>query len=95
MNAVMRREVDAAESSDMSQNENDSVSVQVAELRSDVRHLQSDVTDIKTDLRATNHKVDQIKDSLASAKLWAIGLLVTQVGSLLYVMARGFKWLWI
>jgi hypothetical protein len=42
-------------------------------------------------------KVDQviseIKESLASAKLWALGLYVGLAGTLFYVLARGFKWL--
>jgi uncharacterized protein YlxW (UPF0749 family) len=80
-------------------------------LRNDVRHLQHDTTDIKTEIRATNQrldslsqktderfvrleqKFDHLKDSLASAKLWALGLYVALAGSLLYVLARGFKWL--
>jgi predicted nuclease with TOPRIM domain len=109
-------------------------------LRADVRHIQSDTTDIKADLRATNqrldalsqktderfdrleqniderfdksdarvnerfqkvddrferleHKFDQLKDSLASAKIWALGLYIALSGSLLYVLAHGFKWL--
>ena len=81
------------------------------ELRSDVHHLQSDVTEIKADLRVTNQRINSmsqrvddrfesmlkeitaIKDSLASAKVWAIGLYVTLAGTMLYVMAHGFKWL--
>ena len=42
-------------------------------------------------------KVDQmfseIKESLASAKLWALGLYVGLAGTLFYVLARGFRWL--
>jgi phage shock protein A len=34
-----------------------------------------------------------IKDSLASAKLWAIGLYVALAGTLLYVIARSAKWI--
>lgn len=42
-------------------------------------------------------KVDQmigeIKESLASTKLWALGLYVGLAGTLFYALARGFKWL--
>jgi predicted nuclease with TOPRIM domain len=38
-------------------------------------------------------KFDELKDSLASAKVWALGLYIALSGSLLYVLARGFKWL--
>jgi hypothetical protein len=74
-------------------NERDDQAVQIAELRADVRHIQSDTTDIKAELRATNQRIDGLKDSLASAKVWALGLYIALSGSLLYVLARGFKWL--
>ena len=109
----------------MPTNENDGL----GELRADVRHIQSDVTDIKAEVRVTNQrieslrketgeqigkldqkfesfrkdtterftKVDQmfseIKESLASAKLWALGLYFGLAGTLFYALARGFKWL--
>ena len=42
-------------------------------------------------------KVDQtfseIKESLASAKIWALGLYFGLAGSLFYALARGFHWL--
>ena len=136
------------------------LAIQVAELRADVRHVQSDTTDIKAEIRATNqrldslsqktderfekleqkiderfkandaridgrfdkvdqrfdkvderfdkvderfqkvddrferveYKLEQIKDTLASAKIWALGLYIALAGSLLYVLARGFRW---
>ena len=103
MNAVMRKYV-VTEAEDMSADEKSHLEVQVAELRADVRHVQSDTTDIKaelradtteikTELRATNKRIDELKDSLASAKIWALGLYVALAGSMFYVMARGFKWL--
>jgi hypothetical protein len=69
------------------------LTAQVAELRADVRHVQSDTTDIKAELRATNQRLDSLRESLASAKIWALGLYIALTGSLLYVMAHGFKWL--
>lgn len=156
MNAVMRElEIDAV----MTESDQENLTIQVAELRSDVRHVQSDVTDIKADLRITNQrieslrketgerfdkhereinarfdkqereinarlttsrfdkvdarfdkvdarfdKVDQkfeavhkeigdVKDSLSSAKVWALGLYIALAGSLFYTLAHGFKWL--
>jgi outer membrane murein-binding lipoprotein Lpp len=102
----MMRKYDMTEGADMPANEDNNLAVQVAELRSDVRHIQSDVTDIKSDLRVTNQRIDRIdekfesvnkeigavKDSLASAKIWALGLYFALAGSLLYVLARGFRW---
>jgi hypothetical protein len=37
--------------------------------------------------------ISEIKESLASAKIWALGLYVGLAGTLFYVLARGFKWL--
>jgi hypothetical protein len=76
----------------------------LGELRADIRHLQSDMTDVKAELRTTNQRMDErfdavlkeiggIKESLASTKVWAIGLYSALAGTMLYVMARGFKWL--
>lgn len=103
MNAAMRKYV-VTEAEDMSADERSNLEIQVAELRADVRHVQSDTTEIKaelratateikTELRATNQRIDDLKDSLASAKIWAFGLYVALSGSMFYVMARGFKWL--
>jgi len=69
------------------------LAIHVAELRSDVRHIQSDVTDIKAQLSELRDRIDKWKDSLNKAKIWAVGLYVAQFGSLLFVMARGFKWI--
>lgn len=38
-------------------------------------------------------EIGEVKDSLASAKIWALGLYFALAASLLYVLARGFKWL--
>ena len=38
-------------------------------------------------------EIGEVKNSLASAKIWALGLYFALAGSLLYVLARGFKWL--
>ena len=142
MNALMHK-YELTEDADMPAGENDTLVAHVAELRSDVRHIQSDVTDIKADQRVTHQrieslrketaegfakvdqrfesvrketaegfakvdqrfeKVDQkfesvrkeigeVKDSLASAKIWALGLYLALAGSILYVLAKGFKWL--
>jgi predicted nucleic acid-binding Zn-ribbon protein len=103
MNAAMRKHVPIEEAG-MSADERSHLEIQVAELRADVRHIQSDTTEIKADLRATttelkgelratNQRIDDLKDSLASAKIWAFGLYVALAGSLFYVLARGFKWI--
>jgi len=40
-----------------------------------------------------NEQLAGLRDSLWSAKLWAIGLYVALSGTMLLVMAHGFKWL--
>jgi hypothetical protein len=103
MNAVMHK-YDMTEGADMPANEDNSLVVQVAELRSDVRHIQSDVTELKADFRALRKEtgeqfesvkkdIAEVKGSLASAKIWALGLYFALAGSILYVLARGFRWL--
>ena len=51
MNAVMHK-YEMTEDADMPANEDNNLAIQVAELRSDVRYIQADFTDIKADLRA-------------------------------------------
>jgi chromosome segregation ATPase len=38
-------------------------------------------------------EIGEIKDSLSSAKIWALGLYLALAGSIFYVLARGFRWL--
>lgn len=175
MNGVLLAS-DAAEDGLLASYERDDLATQVAELRADVRHIQSDTTDIKAELRITNQRIDtlsqrfeqrfesstkavderfdtlsegfeqrfekvdrrfdtlteqfeqrfekidqrfessaeavderfdkverrfekvdrqldELKDALASAKIWALGLYLALSSSMLYVLARGFKWL--
>lgn len=139
MNAVMKR-YEVAEDANMPAAENDKLAIEVAELRSDVHHIQSDVSDIKASIRVTDQRLesfrketdqkfeslrketserfdksdqklesfrkennefrkensesfDSLKESLTSAKLWALGLYIALAGSMFYVMARGLKWL--
>ena len=40
-----------------------------------------------------NDKIDALKDSLASAKVWALVLYIALAGSLYATLARGFGWL--
>jgi archaellum component FlaC len=44
-------------------------------------------------LERFGEKFEEIKDSLASAKLWAFGLYIALAGTLLYVVARSAKWI--
>jgi hypothetical protein len=67
-----------------------------ARLESKVEHVQSDVTELKADLRAALAKFDAIKDGVSEMqasrgfdRVWWMGM----AGGLLAVMARGFKWI--
>ena len=110
----------------MPSNEEANDKQQLGELRSDVRHLQSDVTDLRAEVRAVSQKVDTlrvdltgrtdavradltgaidrlrseltgkidaVKDSVASAKVWALVLYIGLAAAILLTMAHGFKWL--
>jgi uncharacterized protein YlxW (UPF0749 family) len=79
----------------------------IARLESHVEHIQSDVTDLKADVRKLNEKLDALKDTVCDlktqmetrfAKLDASRALdkvwwLLSMASLLAVMARGFKWI--
>ena len=56
MNAAMRKYV-VTEAEDMSADERSHLEIQVAELRADVRHVQSDTTEIKAELRAATTEI--------------------------------------
>jgi uncharacterized coiled-coil DUF342 family protein len=104
MNAVLGKSQQVTESAHMPVNERDDHATQIAELPAHVRHIQSDITDIKAELRTLSQKTDErfeklnekfdgLKDSLASAKIWALGLYIALAGSMFYVLAHGFTWL--
>lgn len=65
----------------------------IAKLESDVGHIQTDVKDIKDDVRELRKVAGEIKDSISSAKVWALLLYIGLGASMLYTMAKGFKWL--
>ena len=72
---------------------NGGVEARIAKLESDVGHIKTDIADIKTDGRTLVTKVDSIKDSISSAKVWALLLYIGLGAAILGVMARGFHWL--
>ena len=65
----------------------------IARLESDVAHVRSDVADIKIDLRTLSAKIEIVKDSIASAKIWALTLYIAFAAVLLGTLARGFGWI--
>jgi uncharacterized protein YlxW (UPF0749 family) len=76
----------------------------VSEIRAEVRATNQRIDELsrRTDKRfdrtderfdEINRRMEAINRSIASAKIWALGLCLTLSGSLLYVLARGFKWI--
>jgi hypothetical protein len=62
------------------------VELRVARLEVRVEHIERDISDIKSDLRALRERVDSI-----FRVTWA-GIIATNVG-LAGLMAKGFGWL--
>ena len=68
----------------------------IGKLEAHVEHIQADVADTKIEVRRLNDKVDDVKQTLSELK---IGRALDRVwwllicGTLLGVMARGFKWI--
>jgi septal ring factor EnvC (AmiA/AmiB activator) len=80
----------------------------VARLESHVEHIQTDITEIKTNVRRLEEKLDQrsdsLKDSISALHLsmeksffkltwWGFTLYFALATSLLGVMAKSFGWI--
>jgi len=76
----------------------------VAKLESDVAHIRSDIVEIRTDIRemraefrefqkVVTASFQEIRESIASAKIGGVLLYVAFAGTMLLTMAKGFKWL--
>ncbi len=50
-------------------------------------------TELTKKIDAIYDDLGKVKDSIASAKIWALTLYVGLAGSLFYALARGFKWI--
>lgn len=101
------RKYDTMEGTDMPTSENDGLGelrADVRHIQADVTDIKANLRVTNQRIDALDQKFDQrfdslrkefseLKDSLASAKVWALGLYVGLAGSLFYVLARGFHWL--
>jgi len=76
----------------------------VAHIRSDLGDVKADVRSLRGTIDSLRDKMDErfavvdakidgVKDSLASAKVWALVLYIALAGSLFGTLARGFGWL--
>ncbi len=63
MNAVIRKP-DASSDFDVVVSEDVPMEEGFGELRADVRHIRSEATDIKADLRATNVRLDDLRKEM-------------------------------
>ena len=52
--------------------------------------LTQKIESVREDL---TQKIDALRHDIASMKVWAMGLYVALAGSMLLVMAKGFKWI--
>ena len=77
---------------------------QVATLKLDVEYIKKDVSQIKVDVRRLDDRVheldrrmidqfDALQKEFSSAKVWVLSLYIGQAAGLLFVMAKGLKWL--
>lgn len=80
----------------------------VTEIKADVRMVRRELgekfdaanarteavrTELTTKIEALFAEIGKIKDSIASAKLWALSLHIGLAGGIFYALARGFKWI--
>jgi hypothetical protein len=73
-----------------------SVEERLAKLETHIEHIQSDVSDIKTELRRLSDKIDAVVQGISDLR---IGRAADRVwwllmsAALLGIMARAFKWI--
>lgn len=69
----------------------------VSEIKTDLREMRQefrqDILRLDDKVGRVDDKIDGVASSLASAKLWALGLYVALAAALLGTMATGFLWL--
>jgi hypothetical protein len=76
----------------------------LGEVKSDVRSLRGTIDSLRDRIDSLRDKMDErfavvdakidgVKDSLASAKVWALVLYIALAGSSFGTLARGFGWI--
>jgi len=73
----------------------------VGEIKVDLRALRDRVDHMGTQLNAKidstatqlNAKIESVKDSIASARIWALTLYIALATVMLGTLARGFGWI--
>lgn len=73
------------------------VQADITEIKADQRVTNQRIESLRKEtaesFESVRKEIGEVKGSLAAAKIWALGLYFALAGSLLYVLARGFKWL--
>jgi uncharacterized coiled-coil DUF342 family protein len=73
------------------------IQADITDIRADQRVTNQRIESLRKEtgesFESVRKEIGEVKDSLASAKIWALGLYFALAGSLVYVLARGFKWL--
>ncbi len=62
----------------------------IADMKVDVREIRGDIHRLDVRLTSLDHKID--RKSLLD-RLWMTALVVSSMGTMLAVMAHGFKWI--
>jgi hypothetical protein len=76
----------------------------VAKLEASMEFIKDGITEIKSEVRSSRANFDtkigvlgdrlgELKDSIHAAKVWAVLLYIAMAGGILFVVARGLKWI--
>jgi hypothetical protein len=72
----------------------------IRHIKSDITDIKADIRGLETNFEKKPYcsfdkfdglckKMDDLKDSIDSAKIWMIGMFITLQGEVLYIIARG------
>ena len=89
MNAVLIRKPSSSDDYYLAVGEDVSMEEGFGELRADVRHIQSDATDIKADVRATNVRLEDLRKEMNSNIQGVRGELGKKLDDLAVEMVKG------
>ena len=72
----------------------DAINGRIDDVNGNVYRLEEKLTDkIEATRSNLTEKIDGLRREIFSMKVWAMGMYFALAGSLLFVMAKGFKWL--
>jgi hypothetical protein len=65
----------------------------VAELKADMRGVKADISALKVGVEALRSSIESVKVIVEKSKVWMLVTALSVGGTVLAVMAHGFKWL--